>query len=198
VLLSQTTLDGIAQGTITVVFRRWPTPRVKPGSTFKTPIGVVAADTVDKASVLKLADADARAAGYPSKAALLNELAKYPDGQLYRIAVRLAGADPRIALRADATLSAADADRLERQLAAMGARSKDGPWALPILRLIGKRPGVLAARLAASLGMEVTLFKPRVRRLKELGLTESLEVGYRLSPRGRAYRRGAGLTGRVP
>jgi ribosomal protein S19E (S16A) len=25
-----------------------------------------------------------------------------------------------------------------------------------------------------------------VRKLKELGLTESLEVGYRLSPRGRA------------
>lgn len=30
------------------------------------------------------------------------------------------------------------------------------------------------------------LFKRRVRQLKELGLTESLEVGYRLSPRGRA------------
>ena len=29
-------------------------------------------------------------------------------------------------------------------------------------------------------------FKRDVRRLKELGLTESLEVGYRLSPRGRA------------
>jgi hypothetical protein len=28
--------------------------------------------------------------------------------------------------------------------------------------------------------------QPRVRQLKELGLTESLEVGYRLSPRGRA------------
>jgi hypothetical protein len=30
------------------------------------------------------------------------------------------------------------------------------------------------------------LFKADVRKLKELGLTESLEVGYRLSPRGRA------------
>jgi ribosomal protein S19E (S16A) len=26
-----------------------------------------------------------------------------------------------------------------------------------------------------------------VRKLKELGLTESLDVGYRLSPRGRAF-----------
>jgi hypothetical protein len=31
----------------------------------------------------------------------------------------------------------------------------------------------------------VAPFKRRVRQLKELGLTESLEVGYRLSPRGR-------------
>jgi hypothetical protein len=28
-------------------------------------------------------------------------------------------------------------------------------------------------------------FKTNVRKLKELGLTESLEVGYRLSPRGK-------------
>lgn len=37
--------------------------------------------------------------------------------------------------------------------------------------------------------MDVARFKPRVRQLKELGLTESLEVGYRLSPRGRAVLR---------
>jgi hypothetical protein len=30
-------------------------------------------------------------------------------------------------------------------------------------------------------------FKQRVRRLKALGLTESLQVGYRLSPRGMAF-----------
>jgi hypothetical protein len=30
-------------------------------------------------------------------------------------------------------------------------------------------------------------FKIDVRKLKNLGLTESLDIGYRLSPRGRAY-----------
>ena len=44
-----------------------------------------------------------------------------------------------------------------------------------------------APDLAASLGRETLPFKRDVRKLKELGLTESLEVGYRLSPRGRAY-----------
>jgi hypothetical protein len=36
-------------------------------------------------------------------------------------------------------------------------------------------------------GMETAPFKRNVRKLKELGLTESLEVGYRLSPRGQAF-----------
>ena len=41
-------------------------------------------------------------------------------------------------------------------------------------------------RLAARAGIDRPTFKQRVRRLKALGLTESLEVGYRLSPRGEA------------
>ena len=35
-------------------------------------------------------------------------------------------------------------------------------------------------------GQERLVFKQNVRKLKTLGLTESLEVGYRLSPRGMA------------
>ena len=51
-------------------------------------------------------------------------------------------------------------------------------------------PGSRAARaadLAAWFGRETQPFKTDVRKLKNLGLTESLEVGYRLSPRGEAY-----------
>ena len=186
-LLKQDTLEGIAKGTITALFRRWTTPRVKAGSTFRTVVGVVAVDSVEPASEAAITDLEARRAGFESRAQLVSELSKYPDGQLYRIAVGLAGADPRVALRMDARLTAADVQALERKIAAMGARSEDGPWALRVLRLIEQRPGVLAARLARSLGMETALFKPRVRQLKELGLTESLEVGYRLSPRGQAF-----------
>ena len=186
-LLKQDTLGGIADGTITTLFRRWTAPRVKAGSTFRTAAGVVAVDSVEPVSEAAVTDLEARKAGFESRAALVSELAKYPDGQLYRIAVRLAGADPRVALRVDARLTAADVRALERKIAAMGTKSKDGPWALRVLRLIEQRPGVLAARLARSLDMETALFKPRVRQLKELGLTESLEVGYRLSPRGQAF-----------
>jgi hypothetical protein len=37
-----------------------------------------------------------------------------------------------------------------------------------------------------SLVSNIKAFKRNVRKLKELGLTESLDIGYRLSPRGRA------------
>ena len=58
-----------------------------------------------------------------------------------------------------------------------------------MLELIAKRPGVRAADLAGELGIETAVLKRDVRKLKELGLTESLEIGYRLSPRGQAFRR---------
>jgi hypothetical protein len=48
---------------------------------------------------------------------------------------------------------------------------------------------VRAADLAQSLRQEKRRFKLDVRKLKELGLTESLPVGYRLSPRGHAVLR---------
>ena len=56
-----------------------------------------------------------------------------------------------------------------------------------MLRLIAERPAVRAGDLAESLGRERLAFKADVRKLKALGLTESLGVGYRLSPRGEAW-----------
>ena len=74
--------------------------------------------------------------------------------------------------------------RLDRMDAARGA-----PWTRQVLRLIAGRPGVRAPDLAASVDRETLSFKLDVRKLKELGLTHSLPVGYEISPRGRAYLR---------
>ena len=46
---------------------------------------------------------------------------------------------------------------------------------------------VAASKLAARVGRETLPFKTDVRKLKKLGLTQSFEVGYELSPRGLAY-----------
>lgn len=51
---------------------------------------------------------------------------------------------------------------------------------------IAAEPGRQAPDLAAGQGRDTAPFKADVRKLKELGLTESLEIGYRLSPRGEA------------
>ena len=72
-------------------------------------------------------------------------------------------------------------------MARWDASSSSGPWTQPVLRLLGKHSGVRAADLAATVGMDTPRFKANVRKLKGLGLTESLEIGYRLSPRGEAF-----------
>ncbi len=69
----------------------------------------------------------------------------------------------------------------------MDKASKRGPWTRDVLELISRQPAVVSTTLAAGLDWERADFKLHVRRLKELGLTISLDVGYRISPRGAAY-----------
>lgn len=190
-LLKRATLEGIVDGSVRAVFRRWKTPRVRAGTSLRTAVGVVSVTSIEPTTLDAITERAARQAGYLSRAALLEELDRHGGGRLYRIGVRFDGADPRIELRTKARLSATERDEIESRLARLGARSADGPWGLPVLRLIAKCPGVRAAELAKKMGMETRPFKARVRQLKELGLTESLEIGYRLSPRGRAVLRGS-------
>ena len=179
-------LDAIAAGTVTALFRRWTQPRVRPGGTQRTPVGVLEFTTVEPVAVSRLTAADAHAAGFPTVAKL--RAAQVGDGRLYRITVRLAGADPRVALRERATFEDGERELIAARLERLDAASRRGPWTATVLDLIAANPAVRAPDLAAGLGLETLVFKRDVRKLKELGLTESLEVGYRLSPRGEAYR----------
>ena len=185
--IRRATLGAIAAGTVTLAFRRWDRPRVRPGGTQRTAVGVLEFTSVEPVDEAALTADDARAAGFADLEALRK--AQAGDRQLYRIGVRLAGPDPRVALREDARLTAADHARLTARLERLDRASRHGPWTAEVLELIAANPGVRAPDLAARLGRETLPFKRDVRKLKELGLTESLVVGYRLSPRGRAYRR---------
>jgi predicted transcriptional regulator len=187
VLISRATAEGIADGSVTVAYRRWDRPRVRPGGTQRTGVGVVRFDTVEEVDPATLTEADAARAGVRSLAALLRLLDRRDGALVYRIQVRLAGADPRVALREQAELSDDDRRALDRRLDRMDAARETGPWTREVLRLIARRPGVRAPDLAESLGRETLPFKRDVRKLKELGLTRSLEVGYEISPRGGAY-----------
>ena len=189
-LLRQATLDGIAKGEVTLAFRRWTKPTVRAGGRLRTRVGELAIESVDVVSERAIDERSARAAGFASRAELIASLRS--EGTLYRVAFRLAGPDARIALRNDAKLAKEDVAELARRLDRLDAASKRGPWTREVLRLIAARPGVRAPDLAASRGLETAPFKASVRKLKELGLTESLEVGYRLSPRGKAALRKLG------
>ncbi len=186
-LLKRDTLEGIAEARITLAFRRWKRPTVRTGGELRTAIGVLAIDAVDAIKEADITDEDARLAGYPARAALTAELNRRPEGGLYRVALHLAGDDPRAALREQDALDEDVVATIAARLDRFDRSSRHGPWTETVLRLIADRPGVRAPDLAASLGRDTQRFKRDVRKLKELGLTESLETGYRLSPRGRAW-----------
>jgi hypothetical protein len=95
--------------------------------------------------------------------------------------------DSRTLLAASDDLTAEDIETIQRSLDRLDRAAPYGPWTRGVLALIDERPGVVSTELAAARGMDRPAFKLDVRKLKKLGLTESLEVGYRLSPRGRAF-----------
>ena len=185
-LFSAATLRGLIEGRVNCTYRRWQVVRPKVGSRFTTSVGVVEVTSITPADEAQLIDQDAADAGFDSVSALVKWTSAKGDGDLYRIGIVLAGPDPRVALRRSAELAPADVSALSARLDRMD-RAAEHPWTHDTLRQIQRLPGVVSTELAAEAGQERRAYKLRVRRLKALGLTESLERGYRLSPRGQAY-----------
>jgi len=130
-------------------------------------------------------EAAARAAGFDDLDTLKAMLTSRSGGEIYRVALRRVGPDPRIALRGEIP-TASELNAILVRLARWDQAAPKGSWTEAVLGLIGSQPGVRAGDLAVQIGVEKAAFKVKVRKLKGLGLTESLKVGYRLSPRGKA------------
>ena len=176
-------LRGVADGSIDRAFRRWDRPRVKAGGRQRTALGVVGFTSVEVVAREELAEGDASRAGFASLERLLTVLDHRPERPIFRIGLELVGPDPRVALR-EALPSDKELNDIVRRLDRLDQVSRHGPWTRAVLTAIGERPGIPAVELAASFGREKMPFKLDVRKLKELGLTESLRPGYRVSPRG--------------
>ncbi len=178
-------LEAIRRGDVDLAFRRWDRPRVRVGTRLRTAVGLIEVTSVDKVAPSSLRSEDARRCGASSLTALKTALAAKADRPVFRVGLRYAGADPRETLREtvpgrDETAAIlAGLDRLD-------AASTIGPWTRTTLRTIDRNPEVRAPELADQLGRPTAEFKRDVRKLKERGLTESLAIGYRLSPRGEA------------
>jgi hypothetical protein len=184
-LLTRAELERIRSGEQRLVFRRWRRPTVKSGGTLKTAIGVLAIERIAAIERTQISKRDAAAAGWMSLGALLDELDARA-GVIYRIELRYAGADPRLRLRDDDALDAAQLAFLRSKLERLDAASRRGPWTRAVLRAIERSPHQAASSLAQRTGFERDWLKRNVRKLKNLGLTISHHPGYELSKRGRA------------
>ena len=182
VLFPATTWPGLASGEITVAFRSWKRPMVKVGGTLITAAGQLAIHSVQPVDPSAITEEDAHRAG----AADADEI-RGGRSRRRRAPDVPGGLPPRGRGPADRAAgvgrpSATTAAELRRKLAGYDQRSPTGPWTTATLEAIRDRPAVVSTELAEALGIERPPFKLNVRKLKALGLTESLEVGYRLSP----------------
>jgi len=185
-ILTGEVLDGICAGAITCAFRCWRRPSVRGGGTLLTAAGQLEILAVTPIARGDISEADARRAGYASAAAVVADLSQRSEGVLYRIDFGRLRPDPRVALRARTAITAAELAELRARLDRLDAAAPEGPWTRRALEAIRGHEGLRAADLCRQVGQERLPFKVNIRKLKALGLTESLEIGYRLSPRGRA------------
>ena len=203
-LLRLDVLEQIRNGEVDLVYRLWRKPTVKAGGRLRTRLGELAIHAVDQIEPSTITDADAIRAGFPdagaARASIRPRPARHggasasvgrartaqPDetSRVYRVTVSFAGEDGRAALHNDVTPAAVAA--MVAKLDSIDGRSQRGAWTRRTLDLIATWPGRRAPELAEMEGRETAVFKADVRKLKELGLTISLAVGYQLSSRGEA------------
>jgi hypothetical protein len=187
VLLPIKVARGVADGSMSVAFRRWRTQDVQPGAMFRTGAGVVRVDAVERVDPAAITDEDAALAGHRNADAVRKRLAGDDTVPTYRVTLSWVGEDPRIALRNADDLSDDDVATIDARLERLDRASSHGAWTMHTLDQIRRRPQTRAPDLAAENGRETAPFKIDVRKLKNLGLTISHPVGYELSPRGIAY-----------
>ncbi len=186
---------GLVDGSVTRTFRLWEKPHVKVGGRYRVhPIGVVEVEAVARVALGTLTDADARRGGFESKAELLEYMApvaKTPltnETPVFDVTLKHGGDGDRVSLALETDLTKDDVLELHAKLTKWDGRA---PWTMTTLKLIKRRPRIAASKLAASLGRETLPFKQDVVKLKKLGLTQSFEVGYEVSPRGLAFMKAA-------
>jgi len=180
----------IRDSEVTVAFRRWKSRQVLAGRRYRTAAGIIEVESIDEITDADVTDDDARRAGHANSQALLSDLPVRPGIPLYRIVFHVVNEpDPRAALAADAELTLDDVADISRRLERLDRASSHGAWTQSVLEAVAANPGRRALDLAALFGRETQPFKTDVRKLKNLGLTISLRIGYELSPRGQAYLR---------
>jgi predicted metal-dependent enzyme (double-stranded beta helix superfamily) len=188
VLFERQLREGIGEGRIVLTFRRWNRCQVVAGHRYRTGSDIIEVDAVDLVTAQDIDAGQASEAGYATVKELVADLRGDEKTPLYRVRFhRVDEPDPRDELAAQSELTSRELAALTAQLTRMDNSGSRGPWTSAVLTQIADHPATVSTVLAGALGWERQDFKLHVRRLKQLGLTISLDVGYRLSPRGEAY-----------
>ena len=119
----------IADGSVTVTFRRWKRRQVIAGNRYRTAAGRIEVDAVDVVAADDITDDEAIQSGFASAAAVLGDLRGTPDLPIYRIRFHLVDEpDPREELAATAALDDDDVADIDRRLDRLDRASSSGPW----------------------------------------------------------------------
>ena len=176
--------QAIAAGQITTTFRVWRAPQAKAGGRYNIPpYGAIEVSHVKQLPFSRVKARDIKHAGFEDAKALAAFLKTTPEDSVYQVDFRYLG-EAAVNQPATQAVSAAELTALDERLTRMDRRA---PWTRKVLRLIAKHPAVRAGDLAPHCDMDLPTFKRNVRRLKSLGLTISLETGYKLSPLGEQF-----------
>lgn len=143
VLFEQRFWAGIAEGRVTLMFRRWRRPQVVAGRPYRTSGGTrVQVTAIGVVAPTEITDADAARTGHGSAAEVLADLRGRPADPIYRVEFhRLEEPDPRAELAAAATLTDADVHDITRRLERLDRASGHGPWTSATLHAIAAQPG---------------------------------------------------------
>ncbi len=172
----------IVSGELTATLRTWKRCQASVGGQYNIPpYGAIEVSDIHE-TPLEAVDAETLGrAGYATVDAAATRL-KIPATQsVYVIVFRYLGKDP---VKQPDT-GQADTDSLAAITAKLQRMDMRRSWTRATLALIAENPGTRAGDLAPEVNQDLATFKRNVRKLKALGLTESLETGYRLSARGR-------------
>ena len=182
--------EAIAAGRITTTFRTWRTPRAKLEGQYNIPpFGAIQVTGIRQLPLEKASAAAIRRAGFADRAALEGFLGVSGESPVYQVDFKYLGS---------AEVKRPDTQRLHKsELADITKRltrmDSKRPWTRKALSLIAAHPATRAGDLAPQCDMDTPTFKRNVRKLKALGLTQSMETGYQLTPRGQQMLRQLGL-----
>ena len=170
--------EGVLAGRITVSFRNWKRPHAAAGGVYRLrPSGAVKVTGVRPMRLSDIEPDDLRRSGFDSVAAVAEFLRLPQSATVTRVEFELTeepAAKPPPELSAEVVVT---------RLQATDRRSA-APWTANVIALIRAHPATRAGDLAPEMGWETPVFKANVRKLKALGLTQSLETGDRLTDLG--------------